>query len=154
LSLVFFKIFINDLESGIKCSLSKFADNTKLSGTVDTIKIRDVIQRDLDRLDKWTHMNLIGFNTAKCKESDFGQGNPRCASRLREKLTGNNSTETDFEVIVDEKPNASQKCALAVWKAKSVLDYLKRGVASKENAMIVLFCSPLVRPHQEYCIQS
>ena len=70
---ILFNIFINDVGSGIECTLSKFANNMKWSSAVDSLGVRAAIQRD--RLE-WACANLLKSNKAKCKALHLGQINP------------------------------------------------------------------------------
>ncbi|KAK4830773.1 hypothetical protein QYF61_013262 [Mycteria americana] len=64
---ILFNVSFDDIDSGNEYTLSKSADYTKLSGAADMLEGRDTMQRGLDKLEEWAHMNLMKFNKAKCK---------------------------------------------------------------------------------------
>lgn len=52
-----FNIFINNTDSVIVCTPSKFSGDTKFSDLAELLEGRDAVQSDLERLEEWACVN-------------------------------------------------------------------------------------------------
>ena len=55
-----FNIFVGSMDSGVKCTLSKFADDNRLCSDIDRLEGRDANQRDLIMGWKQPHREGLG----------------------------------------------------------------------------------------------
>ncbi|KAK4828260.1 hypothetical protein QYF61_024867 [Mycteria americana] len=134
---VLFNIFISDIDSGIECTLSKFADDTKLSGAVVTHLSEGMPSRGTFTGLRSGPVNLMNFNKAKCKVLHLGWGNPQYQYRLRDEWIESSPAEEDLGILVNQKLDMSRQSMLAAQKANGMLGCIKRSVASRLREVIL-----------------
>jgi len=60
-------LFVNDLPDWIKNSMRMFADDTKVWCPISSTSDSQILQDDLNNLNKWSDQWMLRFNATKCK---------------------------------------------------------------------------------------
>mgnify|MGYP001856660646 CR=1 FL=1 len=136
LGMIVFNVFISDSDSGVKCTLRKFADDTKLWGAGNTPGGQAVIQRELGRLEQWAQVNLMRFNKSKYKALYLDRGNPRYQYKLVGERIDCSPAEKDLGILVDGKLDMSQQCALTAQKTNCILSCIQGSVACRSSGLL------------------
>ena len=147
---ILFIIYINDIDEGIKCKISKFADDTKIANKVDSENERQLLQSDLNTLIEWSNKWQMKFNIDKCHVLHIGNQNPKATFSINNIPMTSVDKEKDLGIIVSTDLKPSKHCTEVVKIANKLVGFIGRSFTFKSEKIILTLYNSLVRPHLEY----
>jgi len=149
-----FLIFINDIDTSLLCSILKFADDTKLFGTVNNVVDKIMMQKDLNQLMDWSEQWQMPFNASKCKVMHLGHRNNHYEYFMGNYKLEPVTEERDLGILITDNLKPSKQCQLAYSKASKALGLIGRTISYRNKDILVRLYKTLVRPHLEYSVSA
>ena len=151
---ILFVLYINDLPENVRSNVKMFADDTKLYRHVLGEDDKQLLQEDLNALQKWSETWLLRFNASKCKRMHMGNTNDGTNYHLGDEQIPHDTEEKDLGVYITENCKSSKQCAAAASKAMSKLRIIKRTFTHFDQKCFTTLYKTYIRPHLEYCVQA
>ena len=141
------------MDEGLTCKISKFADDTKITGRVTTTAEKVLLQSDLERLVNWSNKWQMAYNVSKCKVLHIGSNNNRTNYSMNGTEIPKVSKEKDLGVTISSDLKPTNHCSDVVKTANKLTGFIGRTFEFKSEKVILTLFNALVRPHLEYCVQ-
>ena len=151
---ILFLVYINDIDEGLTCTISKFADDTKIANNVLTNDQVQEFQTNLGKLSNWAKTWQMSFNTDKCKVLHIGYRNEKRNYLMDGRQLKSTDKENDLGVTISSNLKPSQQCSEVAKKANMLVGFIGRSFEYKSRATIIPLYNALVRPIMEYCVQA
>ena len=155
---ILFLIHINDISVGVRhCTISCFADDTRIMNTIKTNEDRIYLQNDLDSVYEWADENKMKFNSGKFEAIDYhSRERP---NEYHEYKTSDGQTiqrkkqVKDLGILMNCDATYSENIVTMVKKAKRQSGWILRSFQSREPTLMLTLLKALVIPLVEYCCQ-
>ena len=153
-----FLVLLGDIDSGTNhCSVSSFADNTRILGHVSCLEDIENIQADLNTIYQWSASNNMNFNAEKfeCSRYGYNEGlkqhtgymsNDNCAIVIKTNIK-------DLGVLMSSTADFAEHISGTSLSANLKAGWVLRTFQSREPELMLSLWKSLVLPILDYCCQ-
>jgi len=136
---------------GIENWILKFADDTKVFSSVNSVEEHSKLQKDLQAINRWWEEWQMLFNVDKCKVMHIGKENPNLSYYMKGKQLEDVNQEKDLRIIITNDLKPSAHCTQSYTKANRMLGVIARTFSTRDPHIILSLYKSVVTPHLEYC---
>ncbi len=111
---VLFLIYINNLDDGLACKVSKFPDDTIIASMVISTLDKEFLQKYLGKLINWAHDWQIKFNVETCEVMHIGINNENVKYLMNGMELSVTNTETGLGVMISDDLKLCNQCSKVV----------------------------------------
>lgn len=152
---ILFVMFIDDIKHCIIHSeFELYADDLKLSKTVQNVEDQVKLQEDLDRISDWCELNHMTLNSNKCSHIKFSRKFIKFSTcyHINGSVLNRVDEIKDLGIIIDSEMKFTNHINNTINKCLRMLAFIFRNTKEFKSvqALKILYFS-LVRSHVEYC---
>ena len=149
-----FLVYINDLPESVRSTARLFADDSILYRVINNQRDAELLQLDLNSLEKWEDMWQMQFAPDKCKVIRISRKTPRLTVNAKYHIHGEELEivpEAKYlGVTLDSKLTFNAHINLTAKKANSSLHFIQRNLRGCSTAVKASAYCTFVRPIAEY----
>jgi len=149
-----FNIFVLDLPNYVKSPLPQYADDTLLYRPIHSEDDINIIQNDLNNIDKWCNDNKMALNADKCKTMRLTRRNnaDKPSYSIHGKPLGVVQNYKYLGIMISSDLNWGDHVKFIASRASRLLGFIRRLVRCNDPQILINLFSTLCRPILEYGI--
>lgn len=149
---VMFLMYVNDLPIGINSYMSMFADDVKILRKITNRNSCEELQRDLDKIYKWSTKWKMKFNTGKCHVLEMGrsENRPNWEYRMGNNIISKAEKEKDLGVIIQNNLSPEKHINKLVSGIYTMSGNMKVALNYLDENMLAKIIKSMIRPRLEY----
>ena len=154
---LFFLVYINDISKNLTpgTKISLFADDSLLYRTIKSSKDCEILQKDLNNLQKWERLWKMEFHPGKCNLLQIS--NKKSPIDFIYKTHNNNTPLSKVDsaakylgIIIDSKLNWKKQYSSLISSCKQTLSFIGRNLPKAPVKVKEICYKTLIRPKLKY----
>ncbi len=149
---IMFQIYINDMQEGLNSYINMFADDAKLLRVIRTKDDCIELQKDIDKIYKWSQTWKLEFNAKKCHVLEMGRSSRRITwnYKMGEEVITKKKEEKDLGVIIQDDLSPEKHINGLFGATYNFLSNIRVAFHHMDKEMMKKIMTAMVRPRLEY----